>query len=73
LFLWQWSEPEIWLDDTELRKQGLGLIVLNARVDNNIITWDPVDWGRDAVLVAGLKGVNNSEDLSGITASGCRI
>jgi len=39
-------------------------------VDNNIIARDPVDRGGDAVLVAGLKGVDNTEDLGGVTASG---
>jgi len=39
-------------------------------VDNHIISWNPVDRGSDTVLVTGLKGVDNTEDLGGIAASG---
>jgi hypothetical protein len=73
LLLWQRGESEIWLDDSELREEGLGLIVLDARVDNHIVTRDPVDWGGNTVLVTGLKGVDNTEDLSGVAASGSRV
>jgi hypothetical protein len=73
LLFWQRSESEIWLDDSELREEGLGLVVLDAGVDNHIITRDPVDWGGDAVLVTGLKGVDDTENLGGVTASGSRV
>ena len=39
-------------------------------MDNNIISWNPVDWGGDAVLVAGLERVDNTEDFGGVTAGG---
>jgi hypothetical protein len=56
-----------------LREKGLGLLVLDAGVDNNIVTRNPIDRGGDAVLVAGLQGVDNSEDLGGVAASGGRV
>ena len=39
-------------------------------MDNHIITWNPVDWGGDTVLVASLEGVDDTEDLGGVAASG---
>jgi len=53
-----------------LGEQGLGLLVFDAGVDNNIITRDPVDGGSDSVLIASLEGINNSENLGGVAASG---
>jgi hypothetical protein len=53
-----------------LREQSLGLLVLDARVDDNIISGDPVDRSGDTMLVAGLKGVNDTEDLGGVPARG---
>ena len=73
LLLGQRGKSEVWLDDTELREQGLGLLVLDARVDNNIITRDPVDRGGNSVLVAGLKGVDDTENLGGVAASRSRV
>ena len=68
LLLGQRGESEVWLDDAELGKQSLGLLVLDAGVDDNVITRNPIDWGGDTVLVAGLEGVDNTEDLGGVTA-----
>jgi len=70
LLLWQRGKSEVWLNDTEFGEQGLGLLVLDAGVDNHIITRDPVDWGGDTMLVAGLEGVNDTENLGGVAASG---
>ena len=39
-------------------------------MDNDIISRDPIDWGGDAVLVAGLERVDDAEDLSGVAAGG---
>ena len=69
LLLGQRSESEVWLDDTEIREQCLSLLVLDAGVDNHIITGDPVDWGGDTVLIAGLEGVDDTKDLGGVAAS----
>lgn len=57
LLLWQRSEAEVWLDDVDLWEQLLGLWGLDAWVDDDIVTWDPVDWGGDLVLVASLYGI----------------
>ena len=73
LVLWQRGKSEIWLDNSELGEEGLGLVVLHAGVNNDIVTWDPVDWGGDSVLIASLEGVDHTKNLSGITASGGRV
>ena len=70
LLLWQRGESEVRLDDAELREQGLGFLILDARVNNNIISRNPVDRGGDAVLVAGLEGVDDAEDLGGVATGG---
>lgn len=42
-------------------------------MDNNVVARNPVDWGGDSVLVASLKGVDDTEDLCGVAASGGRV
>jgi len=42
-------------------------------VDDNVVSWDPVDGGGDAVLVAGLEGVDDAENLGGVAAGGGRV
>jgi len=56
-----------------LREQSLGLFVLNTGVNDNIITGDPIDWGGNTVLVAGLEGIDNSENLGGVASSGSGV
>lgn len=70
LLLSQRSESQVWLDDSELWEECLGLLVGDGWMDDDIISRDPVDRGGDAVLVAGLEGVNDAEDLGGVAASG---
>jgi len=70
LVLWQRGISEVWLNDAELGEQGLGLLVLDAGVHNDIVTRDPVDRGGDAVLVTGLERVYDTENLGGVAASG---
>ena len=38
-------------------------------MDNDIVAWHPVDWSSDPVLVASLKRVDDSENLSSIATS----
>ena len=38
-----------------LREEGLCLIVFDGRVNDDISTLLPVDWGGDAVLVTNLE------------------
>ena len=70
LLLRERSESQVRLDNPEVGEEGLGLLVLDTRVDNDIVTRDPVDGGGDAVLVTSLQGVEDTENLSGVTASG---
>jgi hypothetical protein len=73
LVFWQRGKSEVWLDNAEVREEGLGLLVLDARVNNHIIAGDPVDGSSDAVLVTGLEGVDHAKNLSGVAASGSRV
>jgi hypothetical protein len=69
LLLWQRCESKIWLDDAEVGEQGLGLLILDTGVDNDIVTRDPVDRGGDAMLVTSLQRVDNTKNLSSVSAS----
>lgn len=42
-------------------------------MDNDVVTRDPVDWGGDLVLVAGLQRVDDAQDLGTVTARGGRV
>lgn len=42
-------------------------------MDNHIIARNPVDRGGDLVLVAGLEGVDDAENLGGVAAGGGRV
>lgn len=68
LLLWQRSEAKVWLHNLNLGEQLLGLRGLDAWVDDHIITWHPVDWGGDLVLVTGLERVEHAEDLGSVAA-----
>lgn len=70
LLLWQRGESQIRLHNPEVREQSLSLLILDAWVDNHIVSWDPVDGGGDAVLIASLEGVDDTEDLGGVAAGG---
>lgn len=39
-------------------------------MDNDVVTWNPVDGGGDSVLVTKLQGVDDSQDLSGVSSGG---
>lgn len=73
LLLWERCEAQVWLYDLHLWEQLLGLWALDAGVHNHVITWHPVDWSGDAVLVAGLEGVDDAEDFGGVAAGGRRV
>jgi len=70
LILRQRSESEVWLDDAHLWPDLLSLFGLDWWSDDNIITWNPVDWGGDSVLVTGLQAVNDTEDFGRVSAGG---
>jgi len=67
--LGQRSESKVGLYDAKLGEQLLGLLVVNGRVDNHIITRNPVDWSSDLVLITSLKRVDDAENLGGVAAS----
>jgi hypothetical protein len=46
LVLGKGSESEVGLDDAEVGEEGLGLVVLDGGVDNDIVTGNPVDGAK---------------------------
>ena len=44
-------------------EEGLGLVVLDGNVDDDILTLLPVDGGDNLLLVAELERVNGTVDL----------
>ena len=54
-------------------EQLLGLGLLDAVGDNDVLAGDPVDGGGNLVLVAGLEGVDDAKHLGGVAARGCRV
>lgn len=70
VFEWKRGVAEVWLDDAEVGEELLGQLVADGWVNDNIITWYPVDWGGDAVLVTSLQRVDNPQDLSSVPSSG---
>jgi hypothetical protein len=47
-----------------------GVLSGDHRGDDDVVTGDPVDSGVDTVLVGGLQSIDNSQNLSGVPASG---
>ena len=70
LLLWERRESQVRLDDSELREQSFGLLFLDTWMDNDIVSRDPINRSGNAMLVARLKRVNNTEDLGGIAPCG---
>ena len=73
LLLRERGETQVGLDDAEVGEELLGLVVLDAGGDDDVVAGDPVDRGGDLVLVAGLERVEDTEDLGGVAASRGRV
>ena len=58
------------LDNADVTELLLSVLSGDGRGDDNVVTREPVDGAGDTVLVSGLQSVDNTEDLSGVTASG---
>lgn len=58
------------LDLTDLAKLLLSILSGDWRGNDDIVTGEPVDGAGNAVLVGGLEGINHTENLGGVTASG---
>ena len=54
-------------------EEGLGLLVRDTWVDDNIVALVPVDRGSDLVLVTKLEGIDHSDDLVKRTAGLGRV
>jgi hypothetical protein len=73
LLLSQWCEPQVRLDDAEVREEVLGLLVGNRWVHNHVVAGDPVDGRGDPVLVSGLQTVEHAQNLGGVAAGRGRV
>ncbi|KAK1245858.1 hypothetical protein MKX07_004927 [Trichoderma sp. CBMAI-0711] len=73
LNLGQGGEAQVGLDGAEVGEELLGLLVLDDGGDDDVVTGLPVDRGGDAILVAGLEGVDDAQDLVGVAAGGGRV
>ena len=71
--LWQWCCSQVWLNYLEIREKLLGLLVLDAWVHNDIVTWYPVYRCGNSVLVSCLERIHNSQNLGGVATSRGRI
>jgi hypothetical protein len=69
----QRGEAQVRLDGTQVGEQLGGLLALDAGVDNNVVTGDPVDGGGDAVLVARLERVDDAQHLGAVAARRGRV
>lgn len=64
------GEAQVRLDLTDLAKLLLSILSGDWRGNDDIVTGEPVDGAGNAVLVGGLEGINHTENLGGVTASG---
>lgn len=71
--LGQRGEAQVRLNGAQVGEQFLGLVTLDAGVDDDIITGGPVDRGGDLVLVTGLERVNDAEHLGAVAAGRGRV
>ena len=69
LLLGEGSETQVGLNDAEVGEELLGLLVLDAGGDDDVVARDPVNRGGDLVLVAGLERVEDTENLGRVAAS----
>lgn len=69
----QRRKPQIRLDDPHAREDLLGVLGLDARMHNHIITGNPVDGRRDLVLVTRLQRVDDAQDFGGVAPRRGRV
>jgi hypothetical protein len=70
LLFWQRSKSEVWLDNSDLRPDLLGIFSLDTWVNNDVLARYPVDWSSNLVLVTGLQAVDDAEHLGAVAAGG---
>ena len=58
------------LDNTDIAELLLSILGGDWRRDDNVVTRKPVDGSGNTVLLGGLEGINDTEDLSGVAAGG---
>ena len=69
------GQAQIGLDGPELREEGSGFGVGEARGDNDVVAGDPVDRGGDLAteFVGRLQGVYGPQHLGGVAAAAGRV
>jgi hypothetical protein len=66
-------ESDLRLDDADIAELLLGILSGHGRRDDDIITRQPVDGSGNTLLVGELESVDDTEDLSGVTAGRGRV
>lgn len=64
------ERQDLRLDLTNIAKLLLSILSGDGRGNDDIVTGEPVNGARNAVLVGGLEGINHTENLGGVTAGG---
>lgn len=64
------GEAEVRLELADLAELLLGILSGNGRGNDDVVTGEPVDGAGHTVLVGGLEGINDTEDLGGVAAGG---
>ena len=73
LLFGQRRKAQVWLYDPQIWVLLLRLLRLDTRMDDHIITRDPIDGCGDLVLVACLQRVDNAQDFSCVPACRGRV
>jgi hypothetical protein len=73
LLLGKRSEAEVRLDDSELWPDLFRLLGLDRRVNNDIVTWSPVDRSGNLILITRLQRVDNAQHLGRVATSRSRV
>ena len=73
LLLWKRCNPQVWLDDLEVREQLFRLLVFDAWVHDHVITRNPIDRSGNLVLIPRLERINDTQNLSSVSACRCGV
>ena len=64
---------EVWLDGLEVSEQLLGLLVVDGRSNDDILSLRPVGRSGDSLVVGELEGVEHSDDLIKVPSTRSRV
>ena len=69
----QRREAQVWLDNLQVRPNVLCVLGLDRRVDDHVLTRNPIDRCRHFVLIAGLQRIDHPKNLGGIATGRCGV